>query len=88
MIPYVVGKLAPNSSHLTREFLKYVSGRSYFRAVSSQGGDKFVTSPPLPIVELILWIKHNPLNVFGVEGNAAVVAHDVRQLFAKFVELR
>ena len=34
------------------------------------------------------WFKRNPLNVFGVEGNAAVVAHDVRQLFAKFMELR
>ena len=34
------------------------------------------------------WFKRNLLNVFGVEGNAAVVVHDVRQLFAKFVELR
>ena len=50
MIPYIVGKLAPNSSHLTRGLVKYVLGRGYFRAVSSQNGDKIVTSPPPPIV--------------------------------------
>ena len=48
MIPYMGGKLAPNSSHLTRGLVKYVRGRGYFRAVSSQNGDKCVTSPPLP----------------------------------------
>ena len=55
MIPYMVGKLAPNSSHLTRGLVKYVPGRGYFRAVSSQNGDKFVTSPPSPppIVEQV-----------------------------------
>ena len=54
MIPYTVGKLAPNSSHLTRGLVKYVPGRDYFRAVSSQNGDKFVTSPPPPpIVERV-----------------------------------
>ena len=53
MIPYMVGKLAPNSSHLTRELVKYVPGRSYFRAVPSQNGDKYVTFPPPQIVELV-----------------------------------
>ena len=48
MIPYMVGKLASNLSHLTRGLVKYVSGRNYFRAVPSQNGDKFVTSPPSP----------------------------------------
>ena len=48
MIAYMVGKLAPNSSHLTRGLVKYVPGRSYFRVISSQNGDKFVTSPPPP----------------------------------------
>ena len=48
MIPYMVGKLAPILSHLTRALVKYVPGRDYFRAVSSQYGDKFVTSPPTP----------------------------------------
>ena len=48
MIPYMVGRLAPNSSHSTRGLVKYVSGRGYFRAVSSQNGDKIVTSPPPP----------------------------------------
>ena len=46
MIPYIVGKLASNSSHLTKGFVKYVPGRGYFHAISSQNGDKFVTSPP------------------------------------------
>ena len=48
MIPYVVGKLAPNSSHFTRGSVKYVSGRGYFRTVSSQKGDKIVTAPAPP----------------------------------------
>ena len=48
MIPYMVGKLAPNSSHLTRGLVKYVSGRGYFHAVPSQNGDKHVTPPPPP----------------------------------------
>ena len=46
MIPYMVGKLASNSLRLTRGLVKYVPGRGYFRAVSSQNRDKFVTSPP------------------------------------------
>ena len=48
MLPYMVGKLAPNSSHLTRGLVKYVPGMGYFRPVSYQNGDKFVTSPPPP----------------------------------------
>ena len=54
MIPYMVGKLAQNSSHLTRGLVKYVSGRGYFRTVTSQNGDKIVTSPPPPpIIERV-----------------------------------
>ena len=53
MISYMVGKLSPNSSHLTRDFVKHVSGRGYFRTVPSQNGDKIVTSPPPPTVERI-----------------------------------
>ena len=48
MIPYLVGKLASNSSHSTRGLVKCVPGRSYFRAISSQNVDKFVKSPPPP----------------------------------------
>ena len=48
----MVGKLAP-SSHLTRGLVKCVPDRDYFRAVSYQNGDRIVTSPPLPIVELV-----------------------------------
>ena len=48
MIPYMVGKLAPNSTHSIKRLDKYVSGRGYFRAVSSQNGDKIVLSPPPP----------------------------------------
>ena len=55
MIPYMVGKLAPMSSNLTRGLVKYVPGRGCFRAIPSQDGDKYVTSPPPPpIVELVV----------------------------------
>ena len=62
MIPYMVGKLAPNSSHLTRGLVKYVSGRGYFRTVPSPNGDKIVTSPPHPFVE---WVGTGHLGKFG-----------------------
>ena len=48
MILHIVDKLAPNSSHLTTGLVNYVPGRGCFRAVSSQNGDKIVTSPPPP----------------------------------------
>ena len=51
MIPYMVGKFAPNSTHFTKGLVKYVPGRGYFRVVPSQNGDKFVTSPLPPILE-------------------------------------
>ena len=38
----------PEFSSSTRGLVKHVPGRSYFRAVSSQNGDKFVTSPTPP----------------------------------------
>ena len=53
MIPYMVGKFAPNSSHLTKKLVKYVPGRDYFCAVPSQNGDKYVRTPPPSIVELV-----------------------------------
>ena len=51
MIPYKVGKLAPNSTHSTSGLVKYVPDRGYFRAIPSQTEEKFVTSPPPSIVE-------------------------------------
>ena len=45
MIPYMVGKLAPNSPHFTKGLVKYVPGRGYFRAVPSQNGDIITTFP-------------------------------------------
>ena len=48
MIPYMVGKLAPNLSHLTRGLVKVVPGRDYFRAVPLQNGGNYVTFPPTP----------------------------------------
>ena len=54
MIHYMVGNLALNPTHSTRRGLvKYVPGKGYFRAVPSQNGDKFVTSPPPSIVERV-----------------------------------
>ena len=51
MIFKMFDKLAPNSTHFTRRLVKYVPGRGCFRAVLSQNGDKFATSPTPPIVE-------------------------------------
>ena len=51
MILNMVGKLAPISPHFTRGLVKYVPGMGYFRAVPSQNGDKFATSPTPPIFE-------------------------------------
>ena len=75
MIPYMVGKLAPNSSHLTRGLVKYVPGRGpgrgYFRAVPSQNGDKYVTSPPpqslnLSLVDILRYSSRDRLNTGGL----------------------
>ena len=62
MIPYMVGKLAPNSTHSTRGLVKYIPGKGCFRAVSSQNGEKFVTSPPPspPIIERVLCLLCEP----------------------------
>ena len=66
MLPYMVGKLAPNSSQSTRGLFKYVPDRGYFCAVFSQNGDKFVTSPPPPpIVERVK-------TVFGGRGHDCI----------------
>ena len=51
MTLYMIGKLTPNSPYFNRGLVKYVPGRGYFRAVLSQNGDKFATSPTPPIVE-------------------------------------
>ena len=48
MTPYMVGKLAPNPTHSTRELVKHVPDRGYFRVVPSENGNKVVTSPPPP----------------------------------------
>ena len=49
----------PRIHHLTKGLVKYVPGRGYFRAVSSQNGDKLVTSPPPPIVGRVFF-KRKP----------------------------
>ena len=43
MFHYMVGQLAPNSSHSTRGLVKCVPGKSIFRAILSPKGDKFRT---------------------------------------------
>ena len=53
MTPYMFSKLGPNPTHSTRGLVKYVPGRGYFRAVPSQNGDKFVTSPTPSIGERV-----------------------------------
>ena len=53
MIPYMAGKLAPNSSRLTRGIVKRVPGRDYFRAIPSQTGTNMLHPRPPLIVELV-----------------------------------
>ena len=53
MIPYMVGKLTPNSTYSTRGLVEYFPGRVYFRAVPPQNGDRIVTSPPPSIFERV-----------------------------------
>ena len=82
MIPYMVGKLAPNSSHLTMRLVKYVPGRGSFRAVPSQNGDKVVTSPPLPqslngSIGVLLSV-HCKLAVWTINGITRKVAESRR----------
>ena len=74
MIPYMIGKLAPKSSHLTRGLVKYAPGRGYFRVVPSQNGDKYVTSPPSPIVELVI---HNLILHLYIMGGDLVFLYDI-----------
>ena len=53
MIPYMVDKLAPDSTHSTRRLVKIVPGRGYFRAVPSQNGEKMLHPLLLSIVERV-----------------------------------
>ena len=65
MIPYMIGKLALNSSHLTRGLVKYVPGRGYFRAVPSKNGDKYVTSPPPQSLNVPVFVLLVTASAFG-----------------------
>ena len=67
MIPYMIGKLTPNSSHLTRALVKYVPGRGYFRAVPFQNGEKNVTSPPPP--PLVERVTVHQTSLLHIESN-------------------
>ena len=53
MIPYMVGKLTPNSTHSTRGLVKNVPSRGYFRAIPSQNGGQNCSSPPPSIIEQV-----------------------------------
>ena len=59
----MVGKLALNSTHFTKGLVKNVPGRSYFRAVPFQNGDKFATSPTPSIVERLNGVAERALGV-------------------------
>ena len=72
MIPYMVGKLAPNPTHSTRGLVKYVPGRGNFRAFPSQNGDKSVTSPPPSIVERVYSTARIMLFVYFQVNNGVV----------------
>ena len=73
MTIYIVGKLAPNSTHFTRMLIKYVPERCYFRAVPSQNGDKFATFPTPPIVERLFFsCPRSRLRIWSRETGSAV----------------
>ena len=64
MIPNMVGKLSPSSSHLTRGLVKHVPGRGYFSCRSlPKLGQK---CRPLRIVELVDQARQSPSR--GEEG--------------------
>ena len=46
MIPYMVGKLAPNSSHLTRGLVKYVPDRAKFVPFPAKTGTNLLHPRP------------------------------------------
>ena len=50
MIPYVVGKLAPNSSHLTRGLVKFVPVGTIFVPFPPKTGTNMLHPLPPPIV--------------------------------------
>ena len=64
MIPYIIGKFAPNPTHSIRGVVKYVPGKGCFRAVPYQNGEKIVTSPPPSIVERVGDLSARDLEVF------------------------
>ena len=53
----------PKLTHLTMGLVKYVPVRGYLRVVPSQNGDKYVTSPSPPNIELVrgLWTLHGSI---------------------------
>ena len=63
MILYMVGKLVPKPTHFTRGLVKYAPERGCFRAVPSQNGAKFATSPTPPIVERLGSVAADPDNL-------------------------
>ena len=52
MIPYMVGKFAPNSTHLTRGLVKYVPGTIFVPSPPKKGTNVLHPRPP-PIVERV-----------------------------------
>ena len=46
MIPYMVGKFAPNRTHFARGVVEYLAGRGYFRDILSENGAKKCGIPP------------------------------------------
>ena len=73
MTIYIVGKLAPNSTHFTKVLIKYVPERCYCRAVPSQNGDKFAASPtPRMVQRLFFPCPRSRLRIRSRETGSAV----------------
>ena len=55
-------QIVPNSIYFTKALVKQAPGRGYFRVVPSQNGDKFMISPPPPIIERLSYefpVRHD-----------------------------
>ena len=68
-----------------QRLVQYVPGRSYFRAVLCQNGDKYVTSPPPSIVELVFGtIKASSLHCRGLLPEVSPVFDRIETILGEF----
>ena len=68
MIPYIVGKLAPNSSHLRRGLVKYVLGTGFFVPFPPKTGTNLLhLSAPQSLNESAAELGRNPVSKHQIQ---------------------